>query len=410
MKYDRKFIAQMNRKKVLDVIRTKGPINKAEIARKVELSIPTVMKISDGFVESGFVHINGKGESSGGKRPELLEMISNAYYMIGVDIGRSNTISIIMNLDGTIIYRKEIKTGHTNPSDEFLARIIQLINESILESKKSFEKVLGIGIVTPGLIDSENGVVMFSPDFQWENVQIKKPMEKIFDTHIQVESSNRAMALGEAWFGAAINANYYICINLGHGIGSAIMNKTYFHRGNSGTSGELGHMTLEMEGPICDCGNRGCLEALSSGNAIAKVAKQHIRKGNIIECLNLSEEDIEKIEAKDVFNLAKEGNNVANKIIDDAIEYLGIGIANYINLLDPDLIVIAGGMVNAGDHFIDRLKESIKRRQMRYAGTNVKVKVTKLGMDAAAIGAASLILRSFIEGGGNIKKERNRDG
>ncbi|HHT96286.1 MAG TPA: ROK family transcriptional regulator [Clostridiales bacterium] len=402
-------MAQMNKKAVLDIIRTKGPINKSEIAKLVELSIPTVMKISDDLTESGLIHVVGKGESNGGKRPELLGMISNAYYMVGVDIGRSKTIAIIMNLNGDIIYKKKIKTGNTNPAIELLERTTEIINQTILESKISINKILGIGIVTPGLIDYKNGVVIFSPDFQWENVNIKKHLGNAFEIPIHVESSNRAMALGEGWFGAAEKSKYFICINLGHGIGSAIMEKGDFYRGNSGSSGEIGHITLEKDGPICDCGNRGCLEALASGNAIAERAKKYINDGKSTEITKFIENGINNIEAKEVFDAAKTGDLIANKIIDEAIEYLGIGIANYINLLDPDLIVLAGGMVNAGDCFIDKVKESIKRRQMKFAGTNVRLEVTKLGMDAAAIGAASIILRKIIENGGNTSKRRKKN-
>ncbi|WP_334104424.1 ROK family transcriptional regulator [Muricomes intestini] len=409
MKFDKTFIAQMNKKNVLDIIRTKGPINKSQIAKLAELSIPTVMKISDEFVEAGLIQATGKGESRGGKRPEMLELISNAYYMVGVDMGRSKTISIIMNLNGDILNKKVMKTGSTNPAGKLLDRVICLIDGTIQESGIPAQKILGIGVVTPGLIEKESDKIIFSPDFQWENVDIKTSIEEEFQMPVRIENSNRALALGEGWFGAAEHASYYICINLGHGIGSAIVEKGRFYLGNSGSSGEIGHMTLEKDGAVCDCGNRGCLEALASGNAIAEQAKKEIRNGRKTLIMEYVDDDIEKIEAKNVFDAAKMGDELAVGITDNAVGYIGIGIANYINLLDPEMIVLAGGMMNAGDFFVGKLERAIQERKMKFAGSKVKFEVSKLGADAAAIGAASLILRNFIEHGGSTRERRKNE-
>ena len=408
MKYDLAFIAQLNKKNVLNVIRTRGPISKSQIAKLLDLSLPTVMKISDELSEAGIVKSIGKGESRGGKRPELIELIPDAYYMVGVDIGRSRTISIIMDLNGDVLFRKTMETGQTNPPSELLDRVEELIKFTIDESKLQSNKLLGIGIVTPGLMDIDNGIIIFSPDFQWENVEIKKNFGQFFHLPVILENSNRALALSEGWFGAAEKAKYFVCINLGYGIGSAIMEKEKFYLGNSGSSGELGHMTLEKEGPKCDCGNNGCLEALASGKAIADRAKEAIANGTDTIILKYVDGNINKIEAKEVFEAAKAGDKCAKEIIDKAIEYLGIGIANYINLLDPEMIVLAGGMTKNGSFFLDKLEKAISERKMKFAGGNVKLEISKLGEDAAAMGAATLILKRFIEHGGDTMERRQK--
>lgn len=408
MKYDKSFIAQMNKKNVLNVIRTRGPINKSQIAKLIELSVPTVMKISDELIEAKVIRICGKGESNGGKRPELLEFIPNAYYMVGVDIGRSKTTSIIMNLNGDVLSKRVMKTGETHPVDELIERVITLINVTIQEKEIPFQKLLGIGVVTPGVFEKESDNIVFSPDFQWENVNIRTRIEEEFHIPVKIENSNRAVALGEGWFGVAQYISYYICINLGHGIGSAIVENEKFYLGNSGSSGEIGHMTIEKEGPLCACGNRGCLEALASGNAIAEQARREIEHGRKTLILDSVDGDIKKIEAKDVFDAAKRGDELAESIVNTAVEYIGIGIANYINLLDPEMIVLAGGMTNAGEFFVKKLEKAVQERKMRFAGNGVRFQVASLGEDAAAIGGATLILKDFIEHGGNIKGRRKK--
>ena len=406
MKYEKKTIAQLNKKNVLEILRCRSPINKSRIAKLTELSIPTVMKITDEFMDSGLIRIAGKGKSCGGKPPEMLEIIPNAYYMLGVDIGRSKTISVIMNLEGEILNRKSMKTGETNPEGQLIDRVTELIFETISEIEIPVKKILGIGIVTPGLINNESGKIIFSRDFHWVTIDLKKKIQKELQMPVKIESSNRAMAIGEGWFGAAKDISNYICFNLGHGIGSAIIENGKPYCGNSGSSGEIGHMTLERDGPMCECGNRGCLEALASGNAIAESAKREVKAGRLLSILSMEniDGDIEKIEARDVFNAAKAGDETAIKIVDKATEYIGIGIANYINLLDPEMIVFAGGMINAGKFFLDKLEYSIRKRRMKFAGRKVKFEVSRLGVDAAAIGACTLILSEFIEQGGRKKK------
>ncbi len=401
MRVDKFLLATMNKKSVIDIIRTKGPINKAEIARLTELSIPTVMKLTDEFMKNGLVRIIGKGESSGGKRPELLEFISDAYYIVGVDIGRSHINAIVMNLSGKIIAKQIRKTGDTLPAEDMIDRVIHLIEQTLENSHVEKRKIIGMGIGMPGLLDVENGIVLFSPDFHWENVNLVSPIKNYFNMNIQLENSNRALAMGESWFGAGINSSYFICINLGHGIGSAIVEEGEFYRGSCGSSGEFGHITLVKDGPMCDCGNKGCLEALASGNAIANNAKILIKNGEPSIILELADNQLENIDAKIVFDAAKKNDPLALRIVNDAIEYIGIGLANYVNLLDPDMIILAGGLVNAGDILVEKIKHVSKVRQMKFAGRKVKIQVAQLGADATAVGAASLILKNFMESGGN---------
>lgn len=402
-RFDKYIMAQLNRKSVIDIIRTQSPINKAQIARQTGLSIPTVMKITDEFERNHLIRVNGKGESSGGKRPELLEIIPDAYHIIGIDVGRSRIKAIVMDLSGKLVVKESMKTGKTVPAGQLIERLICLIQRVIDKSGISPEQFLGLGFGMPGLLDADHGTVLFSPDFHWENVELVKPIEEHFPIYTILENSNRAMAMGEHWFGAGVESSYFICLNLGHGIGSAIVQNGEFYRGSCGSSGEIGHIILEKDGPLCSCGNRGCLEALSSANAMAGQARELVRQGRGKRILELARGDEENIDARQILDAAREGDRDAAAIADKAIEYIGIGLANYINLLDPDMLILAGGVTGAGEYLTSRLKQVIRDRQMKFAGRKVKIRVSKLGDDAAAIGAASIILKEFIENGAVIK-------
>lgn len=399
MKYDKFAMAQMNRSMVFDLIRRKGPISRAEIARTIGLSIPTVMKITEEFSHKQFVQDVGKGESSGGKRPELLELIPDSKYIIGVGVGRSKTNVLMMNLAGEVFIREIMETGGTVVPEVWISRLIRVIENVIRESGLPEKQILGMGIGMPGILDEESGKVLFSPDFKWENVDMLTPIRERFKMDITIENANRALAMGEYYFGAGVDSRNFLVVNLGHGIGSAIMREGEFYRGSSGSSGEIGHIILEKNGPKCNCGNKGCLEAIASGNAIARDAKIAVLEGNASKIMELVNGDINRIEAKTVFEAAHLGDQMAIQITERAMQYIGIGLANYINLLDPDLIILFGGLTNAGNIFLKKIKEVLRERQMKFAGRQVKLVISQMGENGTAVGSASLVLKKFIKYG-----------
>ncbi len=399
MRYDKYTTAQMNKSQVFDLIRKNGPISRAEISRQTGLSIPTVMKITEDFIKRKFVMDIGKGESSGGRQPELLKLSPDSKYIIGVGIGRSRTYVIIMNFMGEVVRREIMQTGETAIPDIWIGKLIQVIENIMQKSSMDSCQVMGMGIGMPGILDEETGKVLFSPDFNWENVDLLTPIREKFQMDVTIENANRALAMGEYYFGSGTSSKNFLVINLGHGIGSAIVREGELYHGSSGSSGEIGHIILEEDGPLCNCGNYGCLEAISSGNAIARDAKIAILKGKKTRIMELAQEDINLVEAKTVFDAAKQKDDLAKTIVDRASRYIGIGLANYINLLDPDLIILSGGLTNAGNIFLESIKEAVRKKQMKFAGRRVKIEVSNMGENGTAVGSASLVLKKFIKYG-----------
>lgn len=411
MPFDKTDMARLNRKNVLKIIQEMGPINKAKISKLTGLSVPTVMNISDNFEKQKLIRNVGKGESTGGKRPVMLEFVADAHHIMGIDIGRDRVKMVIMTMDATV------KAEHSfSVTEEKMKEPEDYFDEIGSEAENMLAKyehqIMGIGIAMPGILDCERKNVLFSPDFNWKNLRLEeilmkqirnRYLNKYLEDHymVMIENATRSCALGEYIFGAARESEYMLGINLGHGIGGAFIDHGKIVSGMSGSSGEFGHMVMNPNGPVCDCGNRGCLEAISSGNAIAKRMELEINKGKNSLITKLTD-DINKIEAKDVFTAAKQQDELSVSIIDHAIHTLGIAIANCINLMDPDMIILAGGLTKSSDYFIDALKEVVRQNKMEYSGRNTKIRIAKLGEFGTAIGAATLVYQHFVENGGNL--------
>lgn len=400
MKIDKSVINTMNKKNVLSAIRASGQIFKAEIARSTGLSIPTVMKITDELIGRGLVREAGKGESSGGKPPQLLEFVHDRHYMIGVDIGTTNILCILMDMSATIVYKHSVPTKVSDTPALIIERIASSIETVIAQSGVDQSCLLGIGLGMPGLLDYATGTVLFSPDFHWERVELLPALKSRFALPMVVHNVTHSMAMAQKWFGyGREDINSFICVNLGHGIGSALFLDGELFSGGSGSAGELGHMTMEKDGPICVCGNPGCLEALASGDAIARRARAEIGMLNDVGIRKKADE--ERLEAKDVFEAAGRGNESAQRIIDDAAEYIGLALAKVINLLDPEMIVLEGGLSRAGASFITAIHDHAQRYQMKYAGRNTKIVVSELAEYSAAIGSATFLIKRLFDVGGD---------
>ncbi len=401
-KFDNNLISKMNRRLILDLIRRNGPINRAEVAHVTGLSIPTVMKITDELSRINLIRVIGKRKSIGGKRPELYEFIPNSFCTIGLDIGRNKIRALVMDMSAKIIAKKEIRTEETHPESELIERLIVLVKELIAESSLNENEILGLGIGMPGLLDTEAGVVLFSPDFNWEHIPLIEKFEEEFSFRTVLENSNRTLALGEHWFGAGTDSNDLICVNLGYGIGAGIIENGEIIQGSSGSNGEFGHIILDKNGPICSCGNRGCLEAISSGYAIANQIKHMVEQGTSSIVTEMCGGDLSRIDAKLVFKAAFLDDELCKKVINNAVEYIGIGIAALINLFDPEQIILSGGITKSSETFKENLEIIIQNNQMRFAGRKVQIKYGKLGDNASAIGAATLLIKQLIDNGGFI--------
>jgi predicted NBD/HSP70 family sugar kinase len=394
-KVDKSKIARMNKYNVFGCIVREGPINRAAIAKRTDLSVPTVMAITGELLEKDAIRSIGKAESGAGKPPEMLEAEPGFFYILGVDVGRT-AIRVVIN--DAVSEQKccyEESTGDPFPEDDFIFRLAELIKKQVKSHRIGKTAILGAGIAMPGLIESGTGRVIISPDFGWKDIPLQEKLQRALPFPTLVKNSNHALALNESAFEDGGNYRATFCVNLGYGIGAALVIDGELYAGAGGTSGELGHSVVEKGGPLCKCGNAGCLESVASGEAIARQAAAivaHHRRSKIAE---LCGGDILKIDARLVFTAAEEGDRAALKILNAAADYIGIGLSTAVNVLDPDRVILCGGLMRNGDFFLEHIRSSMEDHVMPHSGRNLELTVGKGGEYSTAQGACRVLLNIF---------------
>lgn len=392
------YINKLNKIKIINLIRSSKGISRADIAKKTRLSPPTVSRIVEDLIEEELVIEVGEGESKGGRRPTLLEFSGENHYIIGIDLGTTNIYGVLTDLNAQIIAEKKIPTEVKSGFHHVMERTAQVVQdlEEYLGKKKQ-KRIYGIGMAVAGLINRKRMIVEFSPDFHWHEVDVIGELSKWHDIPIVFDNVTRVMALGELCFGVGRMHRNFVCVNVGYGIGAGIIVDGKPLYGFNGMAGEFGHITLDRDSEIqCDCGNFGCLEALSSGNAIAKAAQRALQKGASSILTEMCEGNVEFITAEMVANAAKLGDSLAWDVFENAMEYLGIGIAALINLFNPEIVVIGGGVTQAGDILFDKVRKVVKARALHKIAQEVEIVPATFGMKAAAMGAVALILNKVL--------------
>jgi predicted NBD/HSP70 family sugar kinase len=394
-KIDASQVALTNKYNLIRCLIFEGPINRAAIAKRIGLSIPTVMAITEDLLEKNLIRSLGKGESSGGKPPEMLEMTPDCFYYIGVDVGRTTIRAAAVNAVSEAAAQAEEATGDPAPEKDFVGRLGKIVTRLAASLNTSPDRILGAGIAMPGLIEAGTGRVLFSPDFGWQDIPLKAWLEEEIPFPVTVENANRALALNESFVPGEENGHTAFVVNLGYGIGAALVMGEQLYTGASGTSGEIGHITVQPRGPRCHCGNSGCLEAVASGAAIAARGKELLERRGGSKLRELCGGDPRRVDAKLVFEAAAGGDREAAKITAAAAEYIGMGLATAINVLDPGKLILCGGLMKNGPGFFDRIRAAIEKHRMRQAGRALVISAGVHGDFSTAAGACRVLANNL---------------
>ena len=310
---------------------------------------------------------------------------------IGIDVGGTNVKIALVDSNGKIGYSDTIPTRAEMGYEYTVNNMKQAIRDLLTETKLSPKDIEGIGFGLPGQVDFKSGIVRLITNIPgWVEIPLAKMIEDEFHIPTRIDNNVRCAALGELNFGAGKGCENLICITVGTGIGSGLIVNGKLVRGASNAAGEIGHIKLQMhDGPICGCGDTGCLEAFASGPSIVAMAEEYIMGGKSTKYREMANGN--DITPFIVAEAAKAGDAVARRIYTKMGEYIGIGLASVVNLLNPEKIIIGGGVAGAGDILFTPLKETLKKRSMKIAGDTVEVVPAQLGNTAGVIGASLLI-------------------
>ncbi len=314
-------------------------------------------------------------------------------WIAGVDIGGTKIAVSIGTRTGTIVGRTVFSSEEGKKVKQSVEKIRTSFNALLSEHKIKRQDILGVGVGVPGAIDPKTQVIQKSPNLpSWEGISLRKILNQKLNLPICVENDANAAALGEFFFGSGRRIHNFIYITVSTGIGSGIVANGYLLRGEKGTAGEVGHMTMVRDGRKCPCGKKGCLEAYSSGTAVAVYVKQALKRG--ARSRFFKNADPNQITGQRVAEAAKKGDSLAIEARTQAAEYLGIALANLINLLNPKRIILGGGVMEQTHHFWSPMMAAVKREAWPMALKPCEIICSKLGKYVGDLGAMALVLET----------------
>ncbi|MDF2959075.1 MAG: family transcriptional regulator [Paenibacillus sp.] len=376
---DLNLVKKINKSIVLEHIKQHAPVSRAKIAELTGLTKATVSTLVNELIVSSMVYEIGTGASSGGRKPMMLLFNQAAGFAVGVDLGVGQISAVLTDLQGEII--EEYKAVHNNASvDSVINTLIACIREMIRRAPQSPYGIIGIGIGIPGISDDQ-GNVLFAPNLGWENVPLQQQVEQEFNIPVVIDNEANAGAVGEKQFGAGKTASHLIYVSISSGIGTGVIIKEELYRGVSGFSGEMGHLSIELNGKACPCGNVGCWELYASEQALVEEARKRLKEPSM---------DLESLARR-----AGEGEQGAIELFEQTGRYLGIGLVNVINCFNPELIIIGGSMVKAKDWLLPPILSVMEKRSLPFPRAQLSIEFSGLGGRSTLLGAASFAISGF---------------
>jgi len=365
-------------------------LSRADLARQLDLSRAAVSSIVNDLLENELVRESKSGDKTGGRRPVLLEINPDKGFVIGVDMGATHLAIILTDFSAQVLNSMEFPFDVSRGANICLNELDTRMQEFLVQNEIDLQKALAIGVGVPGPVVAEAGGVVSPPIMPgWDGFPIRSHLEKLWSRPITLNNDAELGALGEWAYGAGRDVRHLMYVKVGYGIGAGLLFDGQIYRGSTGSAGEIGHITINEKGPRCTCGNFGCLEAMAGGRSIADRARQAIESGRRSQ---LNDLPFDEITALDVAQAAQKGDRVAQEIIIQAGEYLGIALASLVNVVNPSMIIIGGGVSQMGDLLLEPIRRTVRRRGLPAAINAVRISAAVLGSRSSGIGAITQAL------------------
>lgn len=379
-------------KKIFDFIHKYGPQTKNDLSHLTGIKLTTLNRAMEPLEENRYIIQGSIGESTGGRKPVLYDVNAAKAYVIGVDISRTYTEIILIDLKMTILYKQRFNMDETYTPDKTLKTVLESIETGLTAIKISKEKLMGVGIGTVGPLDREKGIMINPVNFEgqgWQNVQIKEMVQAHFECPVFVDNGANAAVLAEMLFGIGKGYKNLVYFHCGVGIRTGAISSDTIIRTVYNTEDAFGHMVIDVDGEACSCGNYGCIECYSSIYAIIKKISSELKKGRVSKITK----PIKDITYVDICKAAADGDGLSIEILTGAAAILGTGLANFINILNPGLVILSGPLVKHSNLFYKICTEAAAKKC--YINGRDKVIFIKGGHfedNAISIGAAAMVL------------------
>ena len=383
---------------IFRIIKNIGPLSRTEIVKKTGLSKSTVSVHTKKLLEMGLIkraEVENKSVGSVGRNRELLKFAKDNGYIIAVDLGATSLDVALCNLDAEIIEVKRREVLVNNGPKTVMDQVDQLIEELLKSNSISQKKIFGIGMGVPGPVEFSKGLPVSPPIMPgWHLTPLKKILQEKYSCPAFIDNDVNVMAVGEKHAGLAQDISNFIFIKIGTGIGAGIICEDKLYRGSKGCAGDIGHIGIEGEEELCPCGNRGCLEVVAAGPAIAKKAKAAAKNRESEFLLALLKEKGD-ITAEDVGQAVKNNDRASIEIVKSSGQKIGQVVSRLVNFYNPSLIIIGGGVAKIGNYLISAVKEEVLRRSTSLAVQDLKIELSQKNDEIGVIGAAAMAVNEI---------------
>jgi predicted NBD/HSP70 family sugar kinase len=393
-----------NQLAILASIRDNGPITRVKLKKKTKLSWGTITTSTKELLGKGIISEIGSVTTGVGRRPVELDLNRERNLVLGLRLGTVLVRSVLVDVKGTVVDELELPVEPRGPAREILATLVKAGRQILKRREVDPRALAGIGIAAPGAVDFATGVCLYAPHHpQWKEVPLKKRMEEAFGVPCLVDQAYNCFVLSEKLFGHGRGLESFIGVLMGTGLSAGIVINGEVYRGADSLAGEFGHTTVDRDGPLCACGNNGCIEAYVSGPAIACFAEEEAgkRPGSLI--LRPGKNGRHGVTAQSIEKAAREGDELAREVYSRMGTILGVGLSNLINMFNPQRIILGGRLANAAEFFLPACLETVEKRAWRASSREVMVSELPNG---PVLGAAALVLQQLFTTGRIVQRPR----
>ncbi|MEN6412874.1 MAG: ROK family transcriptional regulator [Veillonellales bacterium] len=400
-----KYVKKFNRMTVLNVIKDYEPVSRHQLSEQTGLTPPAITGIVRELIDLGFVKEVGLGTSKGGRRPIKLKFNCKAGNVIGIEVTSREAVLSVADLKNIPTAIQAIGVNMSEP--ELGVQHLVSAVRNLMDKKHHDKKFLGIGLAFPGLLNVKEGMVRRSINLgpQWNGFPVKQALETELNLPVFIENNSNASVLAERWFGAGVSCKDLVYINLGEGISAGIIIADQILQGYQGYAGEIGHIVVVEDGALCNCGNRGCLEAICGIPAVVGKAKSELPLIDQEDPLKKIWQDKGEITIDDILKSAARGIGYAADLIDQVGRNVGLVTANLINVYNPEVVFLGGKMAVDTAEFMNRIRETVNTHAFPEVAAATKIRVSALGRNSASIGACALALKGLFQSSNSMLLE-----